>query len=141
MVSPGCGVGTYVVFFDWNDAAIRFEAAAILDGAIQNWRGCMDGRMLVSGFADRSGGAPNNQRISRRRAIAVEGYLAAHGISAAAIQIDAKGETEPRVATADGVREVQNRRVEITFAWPQGAGPVSDYPPEPAGNPTPDVTP
>ncbi|MDB5723485.1 MAG: autotransporter protein, partial [Novosphingobium sp.] len=32
-----------------------------------------------------------------------------------AITSQAFGETNPRVPTADGVRELQNRRVEITY--------------------------
>lgn len=141
---PGCGAGAYVVFFEWNDAEIRPEAAALLDGAIENWRGCADSRVLVSGYADRSGGAPNNRRVSQHRAVSVEGYLAAHGIPAATIEVVAKGEAEPRVATADGVREVQNRRVEIVFSWLDGAAPAPADPADPAataGNPLPSVTP
>ena len=138
MVVPGCGAGAYVVFFDWNDAEIRPEAAAILDGAIQSWRECMGSQVLVTGYADRSGGAPNNQRISQSRAVSVEGYLASRGIPAATIGIAARGESEPRVETADGVREVQNRRVEIVF--PATEMPASPSP-EATGNRWPTVTP
>jgi len=37
------------------------------------------------------------------------------GVPAAAIQTVGRGQTNPLVPTADGVREPQNRRVEITF--------------------------
>jgi outer membrane protein OmpA-like peptidoglycan-associated protein len=37
------------------------------------------------------------------------------GVPESAIQISWKGESEPLVATADGVREPQNRRASITI--------------------------
>ncbi|OYX65981.1 MAG: flagellar motor protein MotB, partial [Sphingomonadales bacterium 32-64-17] len=37
------------------------------------------------------------------------------GIPAARISTEAFGETQNRVPTADGVRELQNRRVEVTY--------------------------
>jgi Cu-Zn family superoxide dismutase len=40
----------------------------------------------------------------------------AHGVPAAAIAVSAFGESRPIVPTEDGVREAQNRRVEISFA-------------------------
>jgi outer membrane protein OmpA-like peptidoglycan-associated protein len=43
----------------------------------------------------------------------VRGYLAGNG-AAAQLVTEAYGESNPRVPTADGVREIQNRRVEIT---------------------------
>ena len=138
VVTPGCGEGAYVVFFDWNDVEIRPEAAAILDGAIESWRGCMGSQVLVTGHADRSGQARNNQHVAQHRAGSVEAYLTAHGIPVATIGIVAKGESEPRVETADGVREVQNRRVEIVFSWTDPSTPPLA---ETAGNPPPTVTP
>jgi outer membrane protein OmpA-like peptidoglycan-associated protein len=48
----------------------------------------------------------------------VKSYLAGKGVPDASIVTEAFGESRPLVDTADGVREPQNRRVEITF----GAG-------------------
>ncbi|NWM25020.1 flagellar motor protein MotB, partial [Escherichia coli] len=36
-------------------------------------------------------------------------------IAAGVISTEAFGESKPRVETADGVRELQNRRVEVTY--------------------------
>jgi outer membrane protein OmpA-like peptidoglycan-associated protein len=38
-----------------------------------------------------------------------------NGVPATAITVIGKGETQPLVPTADGVREPQNRRVEIVL--------------------------
>ena len=43
---------------------------------------------------------------------------------AGAIQVIGKGETQPLVPTADGVREPQNRRVEIVIGEGQAAVPA-----------------
>ena len=42
-------------------------------------------------------------------------YITARGVPEAQIAAQAFGESQPRVPTADGVREAQNRRVEITY--------------------------
>ena len=68
----------------------------------------------ATGHADRSGSDAYNVELSRRRAEAVASLLASAGIPRASITTDARGEEQPRVPTADGVREPQNRRVEIT---------------------------
>jgi outer membrane protein OmpA-like peptidoglycan-associated protein len=41
--------------------------------------------------------------------------MVSHAIPEGVITTEAFGESRPRVETADGVREVQNRRVEITY--------------------------
>ncbi|MEO1169772.1 MAG: flagellar motor protein MotB, partial [Pseudomonadota bacterium] len=42
-------------------------------------------------------------------------YLASRGVPDGAMSSEAFGESRPLVDTADGVREQQNRRVEITY--------------------------
>jgi OmpA-OmpF porin, OOP family len=51
--------------------------------------------------------------LSRRRADAVAAELVRRGVPKSEIFVTAFGETHPLVPTADGVREPQNRRVEI----------------------------
>ena len=54
-----------------------------------------------------------NQRLSQRRAQSVASYLRSKGVGQNAIQTAAFGETRPRVPTADGVRNEENRRAEL----------------------------
>ncbi|MFT8243929.1 OmpA family protein [Roseomonas sp. BN140053] len=104
---------TYLVFFDWDRADLTDRARQIISEAAQNARRVSSTRIEVAGHADRSGTPQYNQRLSQRRAEAVAAELARQGISRSEMSIQAFGESRPLVATADGVREPQNRRVEI----------------------------
>lgn len=113
--APVCTPGPYIVFFEWDRSDITPEAATILNNAISNYQNCGNASVMLAGHADRSGAASYNVGLSQRRADAVKAYMAARGISEGVISTEAFGESRPRVATADGVRELQNRRVEITY--------------------------
>ncbi|WP_093298191.1 OmpA family protein [Sphingomonas sp. NFR04] len=110
-----CTPGPYIVFFDWNKSDITPEAASILDNAISNYADCSNTKVVIAGYTDRSGSASYNVGLSQRRADTVRSYMGGKGIPDAAMQAQGFGESNPRVPTADGVRELQNRRVEITY--------------------------
>ncbi|PKP87007.1 MAG: flagellar motor protein MotB [Alphaproteobacteria bacterium HGW-Alphaproteobacteria-17] len=111
-----CEPGPYIVYFDWDQSNITPEAAATLDNAISAYnRGCSGTQIMLAGHADRSGSATYNVGLSNRRNASVRSYLTARGISDGAISAQGFGESRPAVATADGVRNDQNRRVEITY--------------------------
>jgi outer membrane protein OmpA-like peptidoglycan-associated protein len=104
---------TYVVFFAWDKSDITPVAAQVLDRAIADFRRTGSTRVVIEGHADRSGPEGYNQKLSERRARSVATYLTGKGIAANQIQTAAFGETRPRVPTADGVRNEENRRAEI----------------------------
>ncbi|MEO5937708.1 MAG: OmpA family protein, partial [Sphingomonas sp.] len=110
-----CSPGPFIVFFEWDKSDITPEAASILDNAISQYANCGNAQVMLAGHADRSGSAQYNVGLSQRRADAVKAYMVAHSIPDAVVTEQAFGESRPRVETADGVREVQNRRVEITY--------------------------
>ena len=110
-----CSPGPFIVFFEWDKSDVTPEAAAILDGAIAQYQNCGSAKVMLAGHADKSGAPAYNVGLSQRRNDSVQGYLTAHSIPAGVITSEAFGESRPRVETADGVREVQNRRVEVTY--------------------------
>ncbi|MXO70922.1 OmpA family protein [Altererythrobacter buctensis] len=110
-----CNQGPYIVFFDWDQSVITPEAARVLDSAVTAYGNCGTAAIMLAGHADRSGSTQYNVGLSERRNAAVQTYLAGKGIPAARISAQAFGESQNRVPTADGVRELQNRRVEITY--------------------------
>jgi len=110
-----CNEGPYIVFFDWDSSDITAEAGTVLDSAITAYGDCGSAAIMLAGHADRSGSATYNVGLSERRNESVQGYLTGKGVPAGRISSEAFGESQPRVATEDGVRELQNRRVEITY--------------------------
>jgi outer membrane protein OmpA-like peptidoglycan-associated protein len=106
---------TYLVFFDWDRADLTDRARQIISEAAENSRRVQSTRIEVAGHADRSGSPQYNQRLSQRRADNVAAELVRNGVNRSEIAITAYGETRPLVPTADGVREPQNRRVEIVL--------------------------
>jgi OOP family OmpA-OmpF porin len=110
-----CSPGPFIVFFEWDKSDITPEAASILDNAVTQYQSCGNAQVMLAGHADKSGSASYNVGLSQRRADSVKAYLSSHAIPETVISTEAFGESRPRVDTADGVREVQNRRVEVTY--------------------------
>ena len=102
-----------LVFFDWGKPEIGSDAAGALDALAADYLASPGRRLQVSGHSDRSGSAAGNRRSAAKRADAVAAYLAERGVPRSAMAVAAHGEERPLIPTADGVREPQNRRVEI----------------------------
>lgn len=117
---PACPQADYVVYFEWDRSDLNAEALQVIDAAAARMRGCSGPAVLLVGHADRSGSAAYNMPLSMRRAEAVRDALTARGVPAAAIRLDARGESEPARPTADGVREPLNRRTAITISFQPG---------------------
>ena len=109
-------VRSFQVFFDFDKSDITDDARKIIVQAADNAKKAGGTtRITLTGHADRSGPAQYNLRLSQRRADAVKAELVKLGVGTNDIATIAKGESDPLVATADGVREPRNRRVEIVF--------------------------
>ena len=104
---------SYLVFFDWDKATLTDRARQIIREAADNSTHVQYTRIEVNGYTDTSGTPQYNQGLSIRRASAVKAELIKDGVPAGAITTQGFGETHLLVPTADGVREPQNRRVEI----------------------------
>jgi len=104
---------SYLVFFDWDRADLTDRARQIVSEAASNSTKVQYTRLEVNGYTDTSGTPRYNQGLSVRRAQAVAAELVKDGVPKSAIAIQGFGETHLLVATGPGVREPQNRRVEI----------------------------
>ena len=104
---------TYLVFFDWDRADLTSRARQIVSEAAQASTHVQTTQIEVNGYTDLSGTAAYNQGLSVRRARSVEAELVRDGVNRSEISIHGFGESNPLVQTAKGVREPQNRRVEI----------------------------
>ncbi|CAA7612740.1 OmpA family protein [Magnetospirillum sp. UT-4] len=105
----------FLVFFDFNKADITPEAAKVITQAVAAAKAGNAAKIDLTGHADRSGSDKYNMALSMKRGNAVKDAMIKQGIPANQIAVVAKGESVPLVATPDGVREPQNRRVEIVL--------------------------
>jgi OOP family OmpA-OmpF porin len=110
---PPAAPKVFIVFFDWDKDTITPEGAAIIQQAADAYKSGAPVQLQVTGYTDRSGSPGYNQRLSERRANNVAKAMAALGVPKDQMIVSGRGENDNRVPTADGVREPQNRRVEI----------------------------
>ena len=104
---------TYLVFFDWDRADLTVRGRQIVAEAASASAHVQTTRIEVNGYTDLSGSPDYNKRLSVRRGEAVQAELVRDGVQRDAISVTGFGESNPLVPTAKGVREPQNRRVEI----------------------------
>jgi OmpA-OmpF porin, OOP family len=105
----------FLVFFDWDRATITADGLQIIRQAAAAYKSGAPVQIQVTGYTDRSGSPGYNQRLSERRATAVADGLVRLGVPRNDMMVSGRGENDNRVPTAAGVREPQNRRVEIVF--------------------------
>jgi outer membrane protein OmpA-like peptidoglycan-associated protein len=105
----------FLVFFDWDRDTITPEGMQIIQQAAAAFRAGGPVTIQVTGYTDRSGSPGYNQRLSERRANNVANAMARMGVPRQQMAVSGRGENDNRVPTAPGVREPQNRRVEIVF--------------------------
>lgn len=102
-----------MVFFDFDEAVLRPDAEPVLDSVVDNISVCGWGSLTVVGHTDQAGSDDYNIGLSQERADAVAAALRARNVSLP-LDVEARGESEPRVPLDDGTRSPQNRRVEIS---------------------------
>jgi OOP family OmpA-OmpF porin len=112
---PPLAPKVFLVFFDWDRYNITPAGMQIVHRAADEWHAGHPVVLKVNGYTDLSGSAGYNVRLSIRRANAVANALSRFGVPRNEMDVHGYGESNPRVPTAQGVREPQNRRVEIIF--------------------------
>ena len=105
----------FMVFFDWDSTKLSDASLNVLEQARDAFKNKQDARVTATGHTDTTGSEAYNMALSLRRANAVKDALVRDGVPAQAISVVGRGEQGLLVQTADGVREPQNRRVEIVI--------------------------
>ena len=106
---------SYMVFFDWDRSNLSAQALNTIKQAAAAFKAKGNARITATGHTDTSGPEAYNMALSLRRANAVKDALVREGVPATAITVIGRGEQGLLVQTGDGVREPQNRRVEIVI--------------------------
>jgi hypothetical protein len=128
----------FLVFFDFDSAALRADARQVIADAASRYRETGAAEISLVGHADLSGSDAYNQQLSERRAVAVRDELVRQGVPAGVIDTFAQGERDPLVETAEGVPEDRNRRVSIELPAAPPPEPVVAEPiPPPEEPPAP----
>jgi outer membrane protein OmpA-like peptidoglycan-associated protein len=112
---PSTAPPSFMVFFDWDSARLSEASLNVVRQASTAFKSKGSARIRATGHTDTSGPESYNMALSLRRANAVKDALVRDGVPAAAITVIGRGEAGLLVQTADGVREPQNRRVEIVI--------------------------
>jgi len=112
---PVAAPTSFMVFFDWDRSNLSQQAVQTIGQAAAAFKTRGSARITATGHTDTSGPESYNMALSLRRANSVKNELVRQGVPADAVAVVGKGESNPLVATGDGVREPQNRRVEIVI--------------------------
>jgi hypothetical protein len=124
--------GQFLVYFDTNEAALTPDGSRVVAEAAQLYQETGDARIVVTGHTDTVGPAEHNLELSLQRAGVVANELMRQGVPSTDITTFGRGEEDLLVATADGVSDPRNRRVEIVV-------PVPPPPPAPVAEVAPPV--
>jgi OOP family OmpA-OmpF porin len=112
---PQVAPPSFMVFFDWDRSNLSQQALNTIKQAAAAFKSKGNARITATGHTDTSGPEAYNMALSLRRANAVKDALVREGVPAQAITVIGRGEQGLLVQTGDGVREPQNRRVEIVI--------------------------
>jgi len=101
------------VEFDLGRAAVKSAYYPSLDGLVNLLRQYPDWNLLLKGYADSTGSASANLKLSQDRANAVKNYLVGKGAQANKIQAEGFGQANPIGDNKTAAGRAMNRRVEI----------------------------
>jgi len=107
--------GPFVVFFAMASSTLDANAKAVLSKVADAYQADKPATVVIAGHTDTVGDAQTNIRLSQKRAENVAEALASMGVAATSMALEAYGEEQLSVATADATAEPKNRRVEIRF--------------------------
>ena len=107
--------GTYIIFFEFDEARLDETAREILSEVVRAAKEAKTMTIVASGHADRVGPSDYNESLAQERAEAVARFLVQSGVQKPRIRSESFGERKPLVATGDEAQQLQNRRVEIRF--------------------------
>lgn len=105
----------FLVFFEFDRSSLTEDGVGIVADAAGAFKAGHGARLMVTGYTDLAGSQQYNLDLSKRRAETVRAALIRDGVPGEAISVAWRGKQDPRVPTADGVREPRNRRVEIVM--------------------------
>ena len=108
---------SFLVNFEFDSSTLDAGAKAVLAEAAKAIVATKPKNVSVIGHTDRAGSDGYNIRLGERRANAVAAELVKAGVSGRLLTLGSLGEHAPAVKTADGARNADNRRTEISVRY------------------------
>jgi OOP family OmpA-OmpF porin len=99
--------------FDFDKSVVKPEGKAALDDLLHKMQGMNTEVMVAVGHADSVGSNAYNDKLSQRRAEAVQAYIVSKGVEASRVYTEGKGETQPVADNKTAEGRARNRRVTI----------------------------
>ena len=105
------------VYFDYDRADVKPEAARVLDGQAQWLQGHPTVNLRIEGNADERGTREYNLALSQRRADAVRTYLAGRGVASGRLNTIGYGKERPvdTSGSEDGMAKNRNAHSALTM--------------------------
>lgn len=104
-----------IVFFDYDQSAIRTDAAATLRAKVRIMLARPTVQLRIDAHADERGGPEYNAQLSRERGEAVLAFLVEEGLDASRFTVVSHGEDQPLVQGAGEEAWALNRRVQFVI--------------------------
>lgn len=111
---PTISCDPFLIFFAVGSASIPDDQQSMINNIVSAANQSPQ-RLVVGGYADRSGSDAYNFRLAHLRAEGVKETLVARGLRTSRITVKSFGESRPVVVTEDGLAEQQNRFVSVCF--------------------------
>ena len=126
-VASASEFGIAHIYFDSDEDRLRTLDVEALNEAVEVLKANPDWYLEIHAFTDTRGTEAYNWKLSEQRALAVQRYMALHGITGHRIMVDWHGESEQLALTQDqreaGIDKHQlNRRAEFRFVVPSVGG-------------------
>ncbi|KFA59248.1 peptidoglycan-associated lipoprotein [Gilliamella sp. Choc4-2] len=103
------------VYFDFDKYDIKPEYRNKLDAHASFLRAHTPIKIVIEGHADERGTPEYNIALGERRAVAVESYLQANGVSVGQMTVKSYGKEQPAVLGHDEAVYAKNRRAVIVY--------------------------
>jgi len=104
-----------MVFFDYDMAEIRDDAATTLRAKVAILRASPQVQIRIEGHADERGSTEYNMALGNRRAESIRQFLTGFGLSESRFEIVSFGEGRPRQMGSNEAAWAQNRRGEFVI--------------------------
>jgi outer membrane protein OmpA-like peptidoglycan-associated protein len=104
------------VNFETGSAKLKPESMTVLDRVSSTIQHCQCQKVDIRGYTDSVGKPAFNQKLSERRAAAVQAYLEAHGVAPGMLTARGFGQDNPIDSNATANGRAKNRRVTVQFS-------------------------